>query len=225
VPYLNSISGLVATDVQDAIDELDDRLDTVEGDDQTEGSIAKSLKDAKDYTDDREADDIGYTDTNQTYALGSDLEAAIYAIDDELIAQNGRLNTIEGDANTAGSIAKVLQDARDYADAEILSAKSVLGTNFSVTDIAARDALTDLTVGDSVFVEDTGNQRWAQFKVTAVDPVIFTKIMDQTILINAIDGPGVKAAYENNADTNAFTDALLNKLNGIEENAKDDQDA
>jgi hypothetical protein len=49
--------------------------------------------------------------------------------------------------------------------------------------------------------------------------------MNQTVLINAIDGPGVKSIYESNADTNAFTDALLSKLNNIEENAKDDQDA
>jgi hypothetical protein len=39
----------VATDVQDAIDELDDRLDTIEG--TGSGSIAEALQDAKDYTD------------------------------------------------------------------------------------------------------------------------------------------------------------------------------
>jgi hypothetical protein len=299
---------------------LDGRLDTVEGDDQTAGSIAKALKDAKDYADSvaagqDDASEISYDATGQTYALGSNVQAALYAVDDELIALDGRLDTaesditavegrldtIEGDVNTSGSIAKALQDAKDYADAqdqlqneaseitydntasslaatnvqaaldevegrvdtaesditaiedrldivqgsastngsisqaiedakayadaEILLAKTALGTNFVVADIAARDALTDLTIGDNVFVEDTGNQRWAQFKVIDDNPLAFTKIMDQTILINAIDGPGIKAAYELNADTNAFTDALLNKLNAIEANAKDDQDA
>ena len=32
-----------------------------------------------------------------------------------------------------------------------------------------------------------------------------------------------KTAYENNSDTNAFTDALLSKLNGIEAGATGDQ--
>jgi hypothetical protein len=49
--------------------------------------------------------------------------------------------------------------------------------------------------------------------------------MDQDIFLNALSAADVKAAYESNADTNAFTDALLSKINGIEENAKDDQDA
>ena len=32
----------------------------------------------------------------------------------------------------------------------------------------------------------------------------------------------IKTAYENNSDTNAFTDALLTKLNGIEASATAD---
>lgn len=40
--------------------------------------------------------------------------------------------------------------------------------------------------------------------------------MDQDVLTNAIDAPGIKSAYESNEDTNAFTDALLTKLNALD---------
>jgi hypothetical protein len=143
VPYVDTNQTYaLGTDVQTAIYAIDDeliaqdgrldtaesditnvenRLDTVEGDDQTAGSIAKALQDAKDYADTQDAlqdaaDEISYSDASQTYALGSTVQAAIYAIDDELIAQDGRLDTIEGDDQTAGSIAKALKDAKDYAD-------------------------------------------------------------------------------------------------------------
>lgn len=108
---------------------------------------------------------------------------ALEAIDDELIAQDGRLDVIEGSGT--GSIAKALVDAKDYtdtretaitsayqayadqaevdaksyADAQIDAAKLALGTNFSVADIAARDALEDLTVGDIIFVTDDGDTK------------------------------------------------------------------
>jgi hypothetical protein len=49
--------------------------------------------------------------------------------------------------------------------------------------------------------------------------------MDEDLLINAIDAPGIKTSYESNADTNAFTDTLRSKLIDIEDNAKDDQNA
>jgi ribosomal protein L30E len=37
--------------------------------------------------------------------------------------------------------------------------------------------------------------------------------MDQDILTNSISAASIKTAYESNADTNAFTDALQTKLN------------
>jgi hypothetical protein len=227
----------LGADVQAAIYAIDDeliaqdgRLDTLEGDANTAGSVAKALQDAKDYADAQDAlqdaaDEISYSDASQTYALGSTVQAAIYAIDDELIAQDGRLDTIEGDANTVGSIAKAEADAKAYADAQIDAAKLALGTNYSVADIAARDALEDLTVGDIIFVADDGDGKWAQYKVTVADPIAYEKIMDEDVYLNAISASAVKSSYESNADTNAFTDALLNKLNAIEDSAKDDQSA
>jgi hypothetical protein len=39
--------------------------------------------------------------------------------------------------------------------------------------------------------------------------------MDQDIFLNALSAADVKAAYESNADTNAFTDALKTRLETI----------
>jgi hypothetical protein len=49
--------------------------------------------------------------------------------------------------------------------------------------------------------------------------------MHENIYNNAITEDAIKTAYESNPNTNAFTDLLLEKLNDIEENAKDDQNA
>ena len=99
-----------------------------------------------------------------------------------------------------------------FVQSEINSASLALGTNYSVADIAARDSLQNLVVGDIVFVADDGDGKWAQYKVTEVDSVVFLKIMDEDIFLNALSAPDVKAAYESNADTNAFTDSLKTKL-------------
>ena len=187
-------------------------------------------------SDDQNALQTAYDATGQTFALGANVQAAIHAIDDELIVQDGRLDVVQGDANTSGSIAKAEADAKAYTDtrenvitnayeAAIDAAKIALGTNFSVADITARNSLTDLTVGDIVFVADNGDTKWAQYKVTEIDPNVFLKIMDQDIMLNALSEANIKTAYESNADTNAFTDALLSKVNAIEANAKDDQNA
>jgi hypothetical protein len=36
--------------------------------------------------------------------------------------------------------------------------------------------------------------------------------MDQDIFLNALSAPDIKAAYESNEDTNAFTDSLKTRL-------------
>jgi len=46
---------------------------------------------------------------------------------------------------------------------------------------------------------------------------------DWTIVNKNLDAPSIKTAYESNSDTNAFTNALLSKLNAIEANATADQ--
>jgi len=254
IEYDNQTSGLTAEDVQDALDEIQtNKLDTsdlisLESDlipntDITYdlGSTTKRWKDLylsgntivlgdtvlKSQQDGRlgifGAD--GSTPSTFSIANGSIADDLLSdssgQIKDKVSSAEGRLDTIEGDNQTEGSIAKALQDAKDYTDISKLG----FGNNYAVADLTERDALQDLVIGDLVFVADNGDGKWAQYKITNDDPITFLKIMDQDVLINALDAAGIKSAYESNPDTNAFTDSLLSKLNNIEDNAKDDQNA
>jgi len=98
-----SIAAAIADEAairQDADDALDGRLDILEGSESQVGSVAKALKDAKDYADSQVAD-----------------EAAIRQDADD--ALDGRLDILEGSDTQVGSVAKALKDAKDYADAGI----------------------------------------------------------------------------------------------------------
>lgn len=106
-------------------------------------------------------------------------------------------------------------DSSLEVDAKINAAKLALGTNYTVATIAERDALTDLTVGDAVFVADAGDGKWEQFKVAAVAAGAVTSwvtVMDEDTYLNANSAAAIKTAYESNADTNAFTDAEQAKV-------------
>jgi hypothetical protein len=142
--YDNTTSGLTATTIQAAVTELDGLIDTINGADTIEGSIAKAKKDAIDYADSiadaqNEADEIAYDQTGQTYALGANVQAAVYAIDDELIVQDNRLDVIEGNSSTAGSIAKALSDANSYTDTREIAITSAYE---SYANQAEADAIT-----------------------------------------------------------------------------------
>ena len=103
---------------------LDARLDTLEGADNVAGSVAKALKDAKDYSDQKISDLVngapGVLDTLKELsdALGGDENFAA-TLAGQMAGLDGRLDTLEGDETTAGSVAKALKDAKDYTDAEV----------------------------------------------------------------------------------------------------------
>lgn len=97
-------------------------------------------------------------------------------------------------------------------DDAITTAQLSIGSNFNVATIAERDALTDLDLADRVFVVDDGDSKWAMYKPSAIDDgtgdvTSWVKLSDQDSLENSINSASIKAAYESNADTNAYTDA------------------
>jgi len=109
---------------------LDGRLDTLEGDETTAGSLAKTLKDAKDYTD-------AEVSAEETRAMGEeqriegnlnqeilDRQDAVTSLESADSAMDARLDVIEGDASTVGSIAKAQSDAYNYTDAQVLTEKN-----------------------------------------------------------------------------------------------------
>lgn len=109
------------------------------------------------------------------------------------------------------------QEATDR-DAAITAAQLALGSNYTVADHTAKDALTGLTVSDRVLVEDDGDGKWALYQVSVIttgtgSTSTYTKLADKDGLDNAISATSIKAAYESNANTNPFTDADKAKVN------------
>lgn len=98
-------------------------------------------------------------------------------------------------------------------------AKLALGTNYNVPDIEARDALTGLTLNDQVFVENDGDNKWAVYKPSTLSETgqgtSWVKLWDEDALNNSLTAAGIKAAYESNPNTNAFTDADKAKVGYI----------
>ena len=120
-------------------------------------------------------------------------------------------------APTAAAATNTTQIATTaFVSSEINAVVLGLNRSFVVEDLQERDALEGLNVGDFVFVADNNDEKWAQYKLINDDPKEFVKIMDQDIMLNALNAPDIKAAYESNADTNAFTDAEQTRLAGLE---------
>lgn len=138
--------------------------------------------------------------------------------------------------NYAGAltVAGNLSDLSDFAEAranlDVMSTSEVgaaiaeaglsLGTNYTVNDNTEKDALTDLTVSDKIFVHDDGDGKWAIYYTIAVTDGLgststFKVIMDEDTYLNANTAASIKASYESNADTNVFNDADKSKLDNI----------
>ena len=119
--------------VQGQLDALDGRLDVIEG--SGEGSVAKTLVDAKAYTDEREVEIKKYADQAEADAkqdAADKLAAAKQVLEAADSALDARLDVIEStDETKVGSIAKALKDAKDYADQAELDA---VATAKSYTD-------------------------------------------------------------------------------------------
>lgn len=86
---------------------LDARLDVLEGADTVAGSVAKTLKDAKAYTD------------AETSARQSAVSAEATSRQNADNALDARLDVLEGSSATVGSVAKAEADAKAYADQKI----------------------------------------------------------------------------------------------------------
>ncbi|MBB6499103.1 hypothetical protein [Pedobacter cryoconitis] len=90
----------------------------------------------------------------------------------------------------------------------------------TVANIAARDAFNITTLPMNLFVIDDGDGRWALYKATTKGTnATYLKISDPDLLNAAMSASQIKAAYESNPDTNAFTDPLLAKLNKLQDTA------
>lgn len=88
--------------------------------------------------------------------------------------------------------------------------------DYTVANITARDALTDLAVGDRVFVSDasadgTVTSGWAIYRVASIGPIVYEKIQEQesmdmsiTAATNlSITRDAASATIESDTGTNA----------------------
>ena len=130
---------------------LDGRLDVIEGSESTSGSIAKALKDAKDYTDAEVSQEV------------SDRQAAVSAEESRAMAAesalDGRLDVLEGADNVVGSVSKALKDAKDYADQKISDlvngAPGVLDTLKELSDALGGDQNFAATIASQLSSVDS----------------------------------------------------------------------
>lgn len=123
-------------------------------------------------------------------------ETRLFATSEATAARDAAITTLRGAVPEAGNTLEKLY--------QLLSGNR---TVYPVADRAERDALTGLIVGDQVFVEDDGDTRWALYMTVATGPSVFVKLSDPDILNEALSAAQVKALYEANVDTNAYTDA------------------
>lgn len=89
-----------------------------------------------------------------------------------------------------------------------------------VANISQRNAYNIPKLPFSLFVIDDGDGKWAIYQATTIGVnANYVKISDPDLLNALMSSAAIKTAYESNADTNAFTNALLFKLNAIANNA------
>ena len=140
-------------------------------------------------------------------------DARLFASAEALAARDAAIATLRGSVPASGDTLEKLY--------QLLSGNR---TVHRADDIAGRDALTNVLVGDQVFVEDDGDTRWAIYMVvnatTPLTSASFVKVSDPDLLNEALSAGQIKALYESNIDTNAFTDAekayLAALLSGLE---------
>lgn len=132
--------------------------------------------------------------------------------------------TTRANADTVltNAIAQVYTDLRDGVATQGNTLQKlynlIIGsfTEITVATIIARNAYNVLTLPLNIFVTNDGDGKWALYKATTTGVnATFVKINDQDSLNNALSASSIKTAYESNTDTNAFTNALLAKLNAI----------
>ena len=152
-----------------------------------------------------------YIKQKQIQNLGSDLAGKANA--SEVLSKANNLSDVNS-VSTARTNLDV--HSRSEVNALIVGASNAR----SVANIAARDALSGLSVSDRIFVSDDGDAKWALYIVSTItdgngSTSEYVKIADEDIFTNAMTSAAIKTAYESNANTNEFNDAEKAKLGHI----------
>lgn len=139
---------------------LSGRLDIIEGPETQAGSIAKALKDAKDYVNDVIGVSSAAVSAFASLAEQMTDGNAATGVIDALGSLETRLDVIEGDATVEGSVAKAESDANAYADAAVLveknraeAAEALLTSNLAAE--VARATTAESGLASDIAAEET----------------------------------------------------------------------
>ena len=211
---------------------LSSRLGTVQGDENTAGSINKALKDAKQYTDEKAIN----VSASVVTLINTEITSRQTAVSDEAayrVAGDGslsaRLNVVQADENTAGSIAKALKDAKDYANGKFdqekawrESADTALSQRIdrvlSNADPAALDSLAEIvqsfqsvdgTLSGAITNISFNIKSDLSVEVTsriAAVSSLDTRVHNTELRLNTIEGNGEGSIYQAQANAYFYTD-------------------
>ena len=166
-----------------------------------------------------------YGDANETIDLGSYVVRNGFTVADG--ESLGIMYRKTFDTDDSGIVddserlgGKPLAQVESERDSAIQAATLAFSSNFTVADIAERDALIDINVGDKVYVTDNGDAKWAYYLVASEAPIVFEVIMEEGTYLNTSTAESIKTSYESNLDTNAYTDSevalVANAIQNIE---------
>lgn len=153
------------------------------------------------------SDTNAFTDALQTKLNG--IETSADVTDAANVAAAGAV--MESDTTTA-SMSFVVDEDDMISDlaTKVPTQQSVKA--YVDAQVATKDALSELSGTLDDISDGTTYKRFSATEQTKLSGIETGATADQT-------DAEIKTAYENNADTNAFTDALQTKLNGIEASA------
>tara|TARA_R110000744_G_scaffold87119_1_gene170209 strand:+ start:838 stop:2043 length:1206 start_codon:yes stop_codon:yes gene_type:complete len=156
----------------------------------------------------------GIVDTAGVNAAG-----AVMNTDTSTVAMDFVINEGSFVTNSA-TLVPTQQSVKTYVDLAVASQVTYQGSYDAATNTPNLDsAPSGVSVGDMYTVTVAGT-----FFATALEigDVLIAEVDDPTVESNwtvvnkDLDAASIKASYESNADTNAFTDAEHSKLSGIE---------
>lgn len=152
---ITSNKGAIAAETQartEAVNAINGKLDVINGNEETTGSISKALKDAKAYTDEKVLEVNGANSALSKRVEAN--EAALGTVDTRIATAKGEA-VESAKAYTTSEIAKidaaykaadaqVLSDAKAHAEAKVQEAKTALESSISVVDGKVDSAKTEL---------------------------------------------------------------------------------
>jgi len=154
------------------------------------------------------------------------LDTEIKIIDEKVIKKISKENNLSDLTDFIQARKNLNVYSIDEVDDAINVAKLSLGTNYSIETMDKLNTLDGLTIGDNVFVVDDGDNKWAIYRITGINPSVITqKIMDQDIFLeNFTSGEKTKlSSIESGAQVNTVF-SVANKIGDIELEKKDIKD-